>query len=297
MRSIRFSDQVHHSGENGDNYYRASSSLGTPNVAEYDGTDDFVANRNRENDFLLNDFHSRNFGRAHRKVRKERSFDSLPLSEYGAQGDGYGRSAVNSLPRHLKTSKSTNYFSPGVRAAQQVSAAAAYHLNRPSSALPNRSSPRPKYLDGPVDEVGLNYQNTEEDPYYAMQEGAMQSEGGGRHLNGSTSYLTVPSVNVTQTNLDDEYLDDYNYDDKKPSSQLYRQEGRGSIQGSNYSSSSPRSALSGESMGGGNGNFGRQPGTGILRKESILKNSYNSNFDSTRRTSGSSHYKLRYVLL
>ena len=110
MRSIRFSDQVHHSGENGDSYYRDSSSLATPNLLRYDVNDDFVDNRNRENDFLLNDYTARNFGRTHRRVRKERSFDSLPLTEYGAQGDGYGGSSVNSLPRHLRTSKSTNYF-------------------------------------------------------------------------------------------------------------------------------------------------------------------------------------------
>lgn len=128
MRSIRFSDQVHHSNEISDNYYREDPSVRTPNNIDDYVNDDYFSKRNGENDLLLNQYHGRNFSRPHRKVRRERSFDSLPLSEYSDHGNGYGHSSVHSLPRRLKTSKTT-YFSPGVRAAQQVSAAAAYHLN------------------------------------------------------------------------------------------------------------------------------------------------------------------------
>ena len=71
-------------------------------------------------------------------------------------------------------------------------------------------------------------------------------------------------------------------------------EGRGGMQanGSNYSSSSPRSAMSAESMGGGGGNYGRQHATGILKKESILKNSYNGSVDAERRPSGIVYKKI-----
>ena len=296
MRSIRFSDQVHHSNEISDSYYgedpsyREDPSVRTPNDIDDYVNDDYFSKQNGESDLLLNNYHGRNFSRPHRKVRRERSFDSLPLTEYGDRDNGYGHSSVHSLPRRLKTSKTT-YFSPGVRAAQQVSEAAAYHLNRPSSALPNRPpEPRPDYLDGPsLDETCFNFQNTDTDPYYAMRDMMPPPGDAGRKIDRSASYLTVPSHNAsilkTESSLDDEYLDEFNYEDNKSSSHLYSTEGRIGVQanGSNYSSSSPRSAMSAESMGGGGGNYGR---TGILKKESILKNSYNGSSEAERRPSG-----------
>ena len=111
----------------------------------------------------------------------------------------------------------------------------------------------------------------------------------GRKIDRSSSYLTVPSQNnsilKTETNGDDEYMNGYNYDDHK-SSHLYPTEGRVGAQAnsSNYSSSSPRSAMSAESMGGGS--YARHQATGILKKESILKNGYNENNEAERRSSG-----------
>ena len=295
MSRIRFSDQVHHSNEMDDNYYRhepPAPSIRTPSDIN-DYYDDYYSKGQGENEMLLNNYHGRSYSRSHRKVRKERSFDSLPLSEYGNSSEGYGHSSMHgTLPRRLKTSKTT-YFSPGVRAAQEVSAAAAYHLNRPSSALPNR--PRPDYLDGPnLDETCFNFQNTDTDPYYAMREMMPPPGDPGRQLDRSSSYLTVPSTHngsilKTETNLDDEYTDGYNYEDHKSSNVYPTAEGRLGIQannGSNYSSSSPRSAMSAESMGGGS--YSRQQSTGILKKESILKNGYQDNNESERRTSGRS---------
>ena len=283
MRSIRFSDQVHHYNEISDNYYRGNSSVRTPNN-EFDDyvNEDYFSRRNEENDLLLNDYHGRNFTRSHHKVRRDRSFDSLPLTEYGDHSNGYGNSSVHSLPRRLKTSKTTD-FSQGIRAAQQVSAAAAYHLNRPSSALPNRPEPRPDYLDGPsLDDTCFNFQNRDTDPYYAMRDMMPPNGDVGRNIARTSS-------------LDDEYLNGFNYDDNKSSSHLYPTNGRiGGIQanGSNYSSSSPRSAMSAESMGGGN--YGRQQATGILKKESILKNNYNGISDNERQPSGIVYKKLRH---
>ena len=288
MSRIRFSDQVHHSNEIDDNYYRNDPSVRTPSDINGYMHDDYYSKDYGENELLLNNYRGRSYGHSHRKVRKERSFDSLPLTEYGNPSEDYGHSTTHgTLPRRLKTSKTT-YFSPGVRAAQEVSAAAAYHLNRPSSALPNR--PRPDYLDGPnLDETCFNFQNTDTDPYYAMRDMMPPPGDPGRQIDRSSSYLTVPAQNgsilKTETNMDDEYMNGYNYDDHK-SSQLYSTEGRVGVQAnsSNYSSSSPRSAMSAESMGGGN--YARQQATGILKKESILKNGYNENNEAERRASG-----------
>ena len=300
MSRIRFSDQVHHSNEMDDDYYRHEPpppSIRTPSDIN-DYYDDYYSKGQGENEMLLNNYHGgRSYSRSHRKVRKERSFDSLPLSEYGNSSDAYSHSSVHgTLPRRLKTSKTT-YFSPGVRAAQEVSAAAAYHLNRPSSALPNR--PRPDYLDGPnLDETCFNFQNTDTDPYYAMREMIPPPGDPGRQpIENSSSYLTVPSTNngsilKTETNLDDGYMDGYNYEGHK-SSNGYPAEGRLGMQannGSNYSSSSPRSAMSADSMGGGN--YGRHQSTGILKKESILKNS-----SDERRTSGKTQLELIMILI
>ena len=247
-----------------------------------------------ESELLLSNYHGRGYNRPHRKVRKERSFDSLPLSEYGNPGDGYGNSSAHgTLPRRLKASKTT-YFShrdsPGVRAAQEVSAAAAYHLNRPSSALPNR--PRPDYLDGPnpdEQDMVLSFQSVDADPYYAMREMMPAPGTTVSQVDKSSSYLTVPthtsSILKTESNVDDEYADVYNYDDHK-SSQVYSSEGRAGLQhnGSNYSSSSPRSAMSAESMGGGG--YVRQQATGILKKESRLRNGYTDSIEPEGRPSG-----------
>ena len=222
-------------------------------------------------------------------MRKERSFDSLPLSEYGSPVDGgYGQSSGHgTLPRRLKTSKTT-YFSPGVRAAQEVSAAAAYHLNRPSSATTLPKFDRPDYLDGPnLDETCFNFQQTETDPYYAMREMLpMPGQTGGQPPAGGSI--------LKESNIDNEYGEGYNYDDNK-SSHLYSNDG-GRVQpahaGSNYSSSSPRSAMSAESMGG----YGRQQTGGILKKESILKKAYtDKSVDPLRRSSGTKSYN--YIML
>ena len=291
MSRIRFSDQVHHSNEIEEDYYRHEPpppSIRTPSDIN-DYYDDYYSKGHGENEMLLNNYNGgRSYSRSHRKPRKERSFDSLPLTEYGNSSDGYNHSSVHgTLPRRLKTSKTT-YFSPGVRAAQEVSAAAAYHLNRPSSALPNR--PRPDYLDGPnLDETCFNFQNTDTDPYYAMREMMPPPGDPGRKLDRSSSYLTVPSTHngsilKTETNLDDGYMDGYNYEDHKSSNLYNPTEGRLGMQvnnGSNYSSSSPRSAMSiADSIPGGS-NYGRQHSTGILKKESILKNA-----SDERRASG-----------
>lgn len=310
MSRIRFSDQVHHSNEYGDNYYRNDHSLRTPSDVlhtpnDYIQDDYYSKPGYGENDLLLGSYQGRSYhhhGRPHRKVRKERSFDSLPLSEYGSPVDGgYGQSSGHgTLPRRLKTSKTT-YFSPGVRAAQEVSAAAAYHLNRPSSATTLPKFDRPDYLDGPnLDETCFNFQQTDTDPYYAMREMLpMPGQTGGQPPPQTSSSYLAPTVSghsiggsiLKESNIDNEYGEGYNYDDNK-SSHLYSNDG-GRVQpthaGSNYSSSSPRSAMSAESMGGGS--YGRQQTGGILKKESILKKAYtDKSVDPLRRSSGTNSY-------